>query len=47
MVQHDALVGEMQSVSVIVQGTFELDGFAVVIRKSGGNGSIHSSPGGF
>jgi hypothetical protein len=28
-------------VRVIVQGTFELDGFAFVIRKSSGDGSIH------
>ena len=41
MVQHDALVGKMESVRVIVQGTFELDGFAFVIRKSSGDGSIH------
>jgi len=41
VVQHDPLVGEMESVGVIVQGTFELDGFAVVIRKSRGDGSIH------
>jgi hypothetical protein len=28
-------------VGVTAQGTFELDGFAVVIRKSRGDGPIH------
>jgi len=41
MVQHDALIGQKKSMGVSVQGTFELDGLAIVIRKSGGNGSIH------
>ena len=41
MVQHDALVRQMESMGVSVHGTFELDGLAIVIRKSGGNGSIH------
>src|SRR5258706_9789100 len=42
VVQYDALIGEMQSVRVTVQSSFELDRFAVVIGKSRGNGSIHS-----
>ena len=42
MVQDDALVGEMKSMGVSVQGAFKLDGLAIVIRKSGGNGSIHN-----
>jgi hypothetical protein len=42
VVQHDPLIGEMQSVSVIVEGTFDLDGFAVVIGKSRRDGSIHT-----
>jgi len=41
MVQHDALIGEMQPVGVSVEGAFELDGFAVVICKSRGDGSMH------
>ena len=42
MVQHDALVGEVKSMGVSVQGAFKLDRLAIVIRKSSGNGAIHS-----
>jgi hypothetical protein len=41
MVQHDALVRQMKSMAVRVQGTFEVDGLAFVIRESSRNGSIH------
>ena len=42
MVQHDALVGEVKSMRVSVQGAFKLDRLPIVIRESGGNGSIHN-----
>jgi hypothetical protein len=42
MVQHNALVGEMKSMDVVVQGAFKMDRLAIVIRKSGGDGSIHN-----
>jgi len=42
MVQHDALVGEVKSMGVSVQGAFKLDRLPIVIRKSGGDGSIHN-----
>ncbi len=42
MVQDDALVGKVKSMGVSVQGAFKLDRLAIVIRKSGGNGSIHN-----
>ena len=41
VVQDDALIGKKQSVGVVVQGSFELDRFAVVICESYGDGSIH------
>ena len=42
IVQHDALVGELKAMGVSVQGAFRLDTLAIVIRKSGGNSSIHN-----
>ena len=42
IVQHDTLVGEVKSMNVRVQGAFKLNGLAIIIRKSGGNGSIHN-----
>jgi len=41
VVQHDALVRQMKSMGVSIQGTFEVDGLAFVIRESSRNGSIY------
>lgn len=41
MMQHNALVGEVKSMSITIQSPFMLNALAVVIGKSGSDRSIH------